>query len=610
MEKYPGRVFSKPEFTVLPPFVFSGAEFALIPSRDEPFGLVAVEFGRKGALGVGARVGGLGQMPGWWYTVESTTTKHLLSQFKTAVKSALATKREKRAVMRARSLVQRFPVAQWLQDLEILQSESIRISHQQQMNPSGSILRSLTPTIGNRTPTSRPGTRSSSPMRRMGREREPPRAFSPADGLFNSSYSSGTVTPHGSFAGALPDVPIDSQQFGPGHAPRTGRRRLSKTNRTSSRSSSIDSTVGRHRNRSRSQSRSRLDPLTESRFSLAASKNESSDSVPEMPIGNQWPLPSFGSTTNSAAGSSRSLSAAPPFSPAVDLSQVSIRQSFLQNPWETAQKSLKRLSLNTIVNDKKDYKLQNVDPFFTDSQDVYYQAFEKMLEKANAKNSEGYLCIEQFLTQSEKHWFVDFHRAKLGMSVRSSTPGTPHRPGSSTATNSVLNLKLPWSAKQTELGNEAGRIEEDLPEKEQFVLPDDYIAPTGLKKLLQKKVGDWQVYCILLAIGQIMAANSYQITLLTGQLGQTTTKLYVLAAIYIAATCAWWILYRKVQAVYILSTPFALYGLAFFLLGMGVWTPNKEGREWVYNISTALYAIASASGSMFFTLNFGTEGML
>lgn len=62
MQKYPGRVCSKPVFTMLPPFIFSGAEFALIPSRDEPFGLVAVEFGRKGALGVGARVGGLGQM--------------------------------------------------------------------------------------------------------------------------------------------------------------------------------------------------------------------------------------------------------------------------------------------------------------------------------------------------------------------------------------------------------------------------------------------------------------------------------------------------------------------------------------------------------------------
>ena len=65
MELYPQRVYSKPEFTALPPYLFSGADFALIPSRDEPFGLVAVEFGRKGALGVGSRLGGLGLMPGW-----------------------------------------------------------------------------------------------------------------------------------------------------------------------------------------------------------------------------------------------------------------------------------------------------------------------------------------------------------------------------------------------------------------------------------------------------------------------------------------------------------------------------------------------------------------
>ena len=55
VQMFPERVFSRPEFTALPPVIFSGAEFALIPSRDEPFGLVAVEFGRKGALGVGSR---------------------------------------------------------------------------------------------------------------------------------------------------------------------------------------------------------------------------------------------------------------------------------------------------------------------------------------------------------------------------------------------------------------------------------------------------------------------------------------------------------------------------------------------------------------------------
>lgn len=66
VKKYPGRVVSKPIFTELPPYIYQGAEFALIPSRDEPFGLVAVESGRQGALGIGARVGGLGKTPGWW----------------------------------------------------------------------------------------------------------------------------------------------------------------------------------------------------------------------------------------------------------------------------------------------------------------------------------------------------------------------------------------------------------------------------------------------------------------------------------------------------------------------------------------------------------------
>lgn len=63
---FPGRLYSKPEFTAVPQHVFDACDFVLIPSRDEPFGLVAVEFGRSGALGIGAYVGGLGSMPGWY----------------------------------------------------------------------------------------------------------------------------------------------------------------------------------------------------------------------------------------------------------------------------------------------------------------------------------------------------------------------------------------------------------------------------------------------------------------------------------------------------------------------------------------------------------------
>ncbi|KAF9069108.1 modular protein with glycoside hydrolase family 13 and glycosyltransferase family 5 domains [Rhodocollybia butyracea] len=125
MELYPDRVFSKPEFTALPPFLFSGADFALIPSRDEPFGLVAVEFGRKGALGVGSRLGGLGLMPGWWFPVESMSTAHMLSQLTKTIKMALKSTEEERAILRARSAVQRFPVVEWRQRMEDFHRRSI-----------------------------------------------------------------------------------------------------------------------------------------------------------------------------------------------------------------------------------------------------------------------------------------------------------------------------------------------------------------------------------------------------------------------------------------------------------------------------------------------------
>jgi alpha-1,3-glucan synthase len=128
MELYPDRVFSKPEFTALPPYLFSGADFALIPSRDEPFGLVAVEFGRKGALGVGSRLGGLGLMPGWWFPVESNSTAHMLSQLSKTIKMALKSTEEERAILRARSAVQRFPVVEWRQRMEDFHRRSINTS--------------------------------------------------------------------------------------------------------------------------------------------------------------------------------------------------------------------------------------------------------------------------------------------------------------------------------------------------------------------------------------------------------------------------------------------------------------------------------------------------
>ena len=106
-----------------------------------------------------------------------------------------------------------------------------------------------------------------------------------------------------------------------------------------------------------------------------------------------------------------------------------------------------------------------------------------------------------------------------------------------------------------------------------------------------------------------MAANSYQIVLLTGGSGaDQTTKLYVIGGIYIIASCLWWMMYRTMSPRWVTSVPFAFYGLGFVLVGLAPVITNTGGKQWARNIATGLYATASARGSLFFALNFGDEG--
>lgn len=108
--------------------------------------------------------------------------------------------------------------------------------------------------------------------------------------------------------------------------------------------------------------------------------------------------------------------------------------------------------------------------------------------------------------------------------------------------------------------------------------------------------------------GQIIAANSYQITLITGANGEAAEKVYLVATVYLLASICWWFVFRRLKALYCLSLPFLFYGAAFFVLGFGPIAPIGLSRAWVQNIATGLYAVASASGSLFFALNFGSEG--
>ncbi|KAJ5569634.1 uncharacterized protein N7459_009064 [Penicillium hispanicum] len=605
MKLYPGRVFSKPHFTVLPPFVFSGAEFALIPSRDEPFGLVAVEFGRKGALGIGARVGGLGQMPGWWYTVESTTTSHLLKQFKLAIDSALGSKPEVRAMMRARSAKQRFPVAQWIEDLEILQSTAVRIHNkeraktQSQSNNSASaynaIYGMMTPqatmsmrsgaSSGTLTPplqsSSRPGTMASMHRSSVVYSRDP----SPGgDGRPKSGLSRQL-----SFAVRPASAPMDGR----------GRRDLGKGS-----VSDVDeaAAVGSPDMDDDSEDEMMSTCYGEDEYPMgpdsaetprAGSPNRQSSGVPLTREVLSARHASQGSLVARSIGTPSS-STAP--------STTGTEDTLLppSRPWAEPGSRLSStsvLSVDSVVGDKKDYKLQKVDPFFTDSNGEYYRAFEKKLEELNGQNSDSQLCIEQYLEKSEKKWFDRFRDARLGRN-QSPAPSTRVGKNGGSPPGSIAN-------------DDTTSHESGGPERkeggDEFFLGDDYVPPTGLKKWMQMRIGDWPVYSFFLGLGQIIAANSYQITLLTGEVGQTAVKLYGIATVYLITSILWWFFFRFCKSVLVLTVPWFLYGLAFLIIGVAHFEPDSFARGWIQNVGSGIYAAASSSGSIFFALNFGDE---
>ncbi|KAN0076355.1 putative alpha-1,3-glucan synthase [Elaphomyces granulatus] len=611
MKLYPGRVFSKPQFTALPPYIFSGAEFALIPSRDEPFGLVAVEFGRKGALGIGARVGGLGQMPGWWYNVESTSTLHLLHQFKLAIDSALNSKPDVRALMRARSAKQRFPVAQWVEDLEILQGTAIRIhnkevskSHGQAFSPSGYNTPSgmMTPPIGPpgvMTPT---GTQTPP----LGHSRNAShsnlnRLSAVGPQQRNTIVYSRDPSPGGD---EKPKSGLSRQlslgvRSGPGHG--VNERRGRKIQQSTSIPEADE--VGVAVTDVDDDSDDDLIPsfYGDDEYTLTPEQAEASRklevNMQQHPQGSLPPLHRDFLSPRQSSYSGNSAPRAPsspttPASPGADDNLLAPARPFAEPGNRLSSASV--LSLDSVVGDKKDFKLQQVDPFFTDSTGEFYRIFEKRLDELNGSNSESQLCIEEYLVKSEKKWFERFRDARLGRNQSPAPSVFRGKRGTSPSPSYNEDVDSRGSGSDSKEGDE-------------FLLGKDYVPPTGLKKWMQLRIGDWPIYSFLLGLGQILAANSYQITLLTGQVGQTAEMLYGIATTYLITSVIWWFVFRNYKSVVVLSVPWIFYGFAFIILGTAHFETNTFARGWIQNIATGFYATASSSGSIFFALNFGDE---
>ncbi|RAK95230.1 alpha-1,3-glucan synthase Ags3 [Aspergillus ibericus CBS 121593] len=578
---FPGRVFSRPEFTVLPPCVFSGADFALIPSRDEPFGLIAVEFGRKGALGIGSRIGGLGQMPGWWYTVESDATRHLLHQLRTAIKSALDSTPETREQMRANSAKQRFPVLEWIQKLETLQRTSMQIHHDKNKA-----------TVAGAIPESQSAWDLQQSLRY---------STLALPGLAQSR-ASGVDTP--------PETVIEHAQSRLQELQAAeGTSRASSLNRQLSLGRRAGPGQGRHRRTTRQLStHSPGDETTD------AEEEEDDDEHATPPVDYISPEEAMRAVTNTLApgSDSRASTSTPPLAP-----PPAVRSSRPGSPYPVSQvsspglappmghfRTVSMLSLPSVVGDHTSFggesaatpqpvfELQKVDPTFTDSMGHFTRRFEDLLTHLNKKNSLTDCCIETYLMKSERQFYYDYSDAQLKKQPKDRAIAIP---GADTP-----------DGRDSYASGTADSDETD--EIDRWLMQLGYRRPMVIQRFMRRRIGNWPIYSLFLGLGQIIATNSSQITLLVGQVGETAIKVYVIAAIYCVSSIAWWFIYHRCPAVFSLTLPWFIYCLAFLIIGVSPFGITSVGRAWAQNVAAGVYAIASSSGSLFFALNFGDQG--
>ena len=131
---------------------------------------------------------------------------------------------------------------------------------------------------------------------------------------------------------------------------------------------------------------------------------------------------------------------------------------------------------------------------------------------------------------------------------------------------------------------------------------------SGIQIALQRTIGGWPLYTIILALGQMLGATSFQITLLSGQNFESNLQLYVLGGVFLASSIVWYTLFRWKPSVYVLSAPWVFFGIAFFIIGLPAVSSVFDGaKDALQDVATWSYAIASSASFLYFVLNFGKE---
>jgi len=133
---------------------------------------------------------------------------------------------------------------------------------------------------------------------------------------------------------------------------------------------------------------------------------------------------------------------------------------------------------------------------------------------------------------------------------------------------------------------------------------------SGLQIAMSREINGWPLYTIVIALGQVLSATSFQITLLSGQSSQDNLQLYVLGGVFLAASAVWYPLFRLKPSFWVLSAPWVFFGFAFFLIGLPSLSQSLHpAHKILASAGTWCYAVGSAAAFLFFGLNFGEEAV-
>lgn len=130
-EGFHKQLFVYPGFMMVGKELKFACDYCIMPSRDEPFGYVDIEFGWYGAVIVGALRGGLGKLPGFYFQIfNADSAAHMQAGLRSAIAMAMECDDQTFNEMSRACRRSTFPVAEWQDELLHLYSAAIRNSVQ------------------------------------------------------------------------------------------------------------------------------------------------------------------------------------------------------------------------------------------------------------------------------------------------------------------------------------------------------------------------------------------------------------------------------------------------------------------------------------------------